>query len=312
VTKFRVIIYCLALLALNAGHVIADPIFAQTLGQATRGIGKISSGIGSWNPNPLQWRHGLKAGVSVSWLNHPEGLNMANDLPTILGGVTNDRKRPLRGAQVGFFTQFAPTRKYDLIFSASTLIPDYTEGTIVSNIGLTAQMESSQDYWNYLQCMVQRDMGAGIKALAGFRWDNTSSQIHVSNRGGSVDDFIVNLYLPFLGVKAVQGSPGSGAQLALLASPITPGSIRFHNWSKRTTDYSISDQVFEGGYMIELNGLFACRLTDSHSFSVKGSWNAVHSVTPTQAALLPGVTEIKWIYDRRAWSIGCQLEFTFN
>jgi hypothetical protein len=249
--------------------------------------------------------------VYVGWLDHRNGINMSNDLPDLLGGITNVRPRPLKGLWLGGSVRLRVADRLGCLISGGTLIPQKKAGTIVSNIGLTADFAMDEEDWYLLEGLGTYQVADRFNFLAGFRWDHTSSRLHVTRPGDSFDDFVVNAYLPIVGVEVRQGRPENEAMFRLLGFPAVPGTIVFHNWSVNNTDASTSSQSFVRGYYLEALMQYRRHMHKGCNVGAFARWNFMYSATDAQPALSPDGETIRWLFQRKSWTLGieCSLDF---
>ncbi len=251
---------------------------------------------------------------SVGWLEHSQGLTLSNDLPELLGGITNIRPSPLRGIWSSLTVSAALLDGLGLELSGATLQACESAGLITSNIGSTADIEGAGLEWSYLQSLFQWDVAGDFSVLAGVRWDHTKVRLHVTRPASSNDDFIVNGYMPLVGVQVRQESPAGYISLRVLGFPAVPGNIKFHTWSETSTYSQESDQDFSGGHCLEVDAEYGRRISGTVDASLFGRWDLLHATTSVENALVPApVRAIRWTVDRRSWTLGmgisCSLSF---
>jgi hypothetical protein len=248
---------------------------------------------------------GLSGGLYAGWLEHPQGLSLSNDLPSILGGIENIRRRPLRGIFGSLILSKDVWDNLSLELGASMLFGLPSDGLITSNIGLTADFQGDATQWSYVQSLVKWEMTPSLSILAGARWDNTQTRFHVIRPPTGNDDFTMNLFTPIMGLQAQSGVGLSEITIRAMGFPVALGNIKFHTWSEISTYSQTSDQDFNRGYLLEIQAIWNGRVTRSLDFSIYGGWNLFHGVTRVEEALVPApVADIRWVADRRSWVIG--------
>jgi hypothetical protein len=267
------------------------------------------------NPNPRIALFGGRSKsvptVYVGWLEHRNGIDMADDLPNIRGGVTNWRQRPLKGLWLSGELQW-DTRMLSLSAAAATLLPQKTSGIILSNIGLTAQFDTVEDQWSYVDVVCAYKMGPSYLLVGGFRWDHTSSRLHINRPRESYDDFIVNAFLPLVGVEARRKGSFDISRLRVVGFPFVPGDITFHTWELHRPESSRSYQNFSRGYYVEVVTEYAQRIGRHGKFGVFLRWDMMRADTGVTAALQPGSQPIRWIVDRSSWTVGTTINVAFS
>ncbi len=250
---------------------------------------------------------------SVGWLEHSQGLTLSNDLPELLGGITNIRPSALRGVWISLTISAALADRVALELSGAALLARQSGGLITSNIGSTADFEGAGLEWSYLQSLFRWDVGRDFSVLAGVRWDHTKERLHVTRPPSSNDDFIVNGYMPLVGVQVRQESPAGHISLRVLGFPAVPGNIKFHTWSETSTYSQESDQDFSGGHCLEVDAEYGRRISGTVDASLFGRWDLLHATTSVENALVPApVRAIRWTMDRRSWTLGMGISCSLN
>ncbi len=251
------------------------------------------------NINPIK--------LSVGWLEHPKGLSFNNDLPKLLGGITNVRARPLRGVMGSVTMSGKLCDRINLELTGATLFSREAGGTITSNIGLTADFEGHGAEWSYVESILEWEYSDNFSLLAGIRWDHTKARFHVIRPATSNDDFIVNAYLPVIGLQSQQPFAYGNIAMRILGSPFAPGSLKFHTWSEVTTYSQESHQEFSDGYLFEIQGEWRKNIFGSMDVSLFGKWDLFRAKTPVDNVLVPApVLDISWNMDRKSWTVGAR------
>lgn len=251
---------------------------------------------------------------SVGWLEHPKGLTLSDDLPGLLGGIVNIRQTSLKGVRSSLTMSAALLDGLTLELSGAALLARESDGLITSNIGSTADFQGDGLEWSYLQSLFQWEVAGDLSLLAGVRWDHTTVRFHVTRPSTGNDDFIVNGYMPLVGVQVRQESPAGHTSLRLLGFPAVPGNIKFHTWSETSTYSQESDQDFSGGHCMEVEAEYRRRIFGTVDASLFGRWDLFHATTSVENALVPApVRAIRWTMDRKSWTLGmgisCSLSF---
>lgn len=248
----------------------------------------------------------------VGWMEHPRGLTFSNELPTLLGGITNVRQMPLRGRWYDRSISAVFADRLRLTLSCAWLGSCKADGSIVSSIGRTADFEGDGTESWYGQGMVEWNCYGPLKLLTGFRWDHISSRLHVTRAPTGYDDFIVNGYMPLIGLRVIEGSPSDGIELKVLGFPFVPGDIRFHTWAEASQYSQESFQKFTQGHYVEILAEYRKRIFNT-DLRIFGRWDLLHASTNVERALVPApVLDIKWTFDRRSWTIGLGMAYDFN
>jgi hypothetical protein len=251
--------------------------------------------------------------VAVGWLEHGDGLTLSNDLPGLLGGISNIRPVPLRGVWTSVTTTVPIREGLGVQLSGAALLPRESGGLITSNIGSTADFDGEGLQWTYLQSLAQCDMAEGLSLLAGARWDQTQVRFHVTRPGTGNDDFIVHAYMPLVGLQVREGSPKGLISLQVLGFPAVPGTIKFHTWSETSSYSQHSSQDFVTGHYLEVQADWRCRVHESLDASLFGRWDLLHASTSVENALVPApVRAIRWNVDRRSWTVGMGIRCSLN
>ncbi len=250
--------------------------------------------------------------VYVGRLGHPRGMILSNDLPTNQNGITNVRPRPLSGIWLGAAADIRANQAVNLYIGGGALIANGTDGTITSTIGLTADFETAGDDWYYLESLAGYRTWMGLEVLAGFRWDHTASRLHVVRPGDSIDDFKINLFMPMVGLQLSRQSTEQTLKVKVAGFPAVPGSLKYHNWDRVGSASVESRQDFSYGYYAEIHAEYSRKIPGNCSVGLFGTWNVVNACTAVEAALNPGATEIRWIFDRRSWIVGGSLSIEFG
>lgn len=246
--------------------------------------------------------------LSIGWLEHPKGLSFNNDLPKLPGGITNVRQRPLRGVMGSVTMSGKLSDRFNLELTGATLFSREADGTITSNIGLTADFEGHGVEWSYVESILEWEYSNNFSLLAGLRWDHTKARFHVIRPATSNDDFIVNAYLPVFGVQAHQAFAFGNIAMRVIGSPFAPGSLKFHTWSEVTMYSQESNQDFTHGYLFEIQGEWRKNILGSMDVSLFGKWDLFRAKTLVDNALVPApVLDISWSMDRKSWTVGASV-----
>ncbi len=250
---------------------------------------------------------------SFGWLEHPNGLTLSDDLPGLLGGIVNVRQRPLRGVWISLKMSAGLLERLALELSGATLLAGESDGLITSNIGLTADFEGAGLEWFYLQSLFQWDVAGDFSFLAGVRWDHTKVRFHVTRPSAGNDDFIVNCYMPLVGLQVRRASPAGHISLRLLGFTVVPGNLKFHTWSESSTYSQESNQDFSGGHCMEIEAQYSRRVFGTIDASLFGRWDLFHASTSIEDALVPApVRAIRWTMDRKSWTLGMAISCSLN
>ena len=174
----------------------------------------------------------------------------------------------------------SPNERFGFLISGSLFLPRRSAGTWLNELHTSTFDFEIQSYnWGSVDGLAKLRMCGGVDILGGFRWDHTSTRVRYSDN--TDDDYILNAYLPLLGIQIGNNFSGGSFLVHFVGAPKVYGQLRYHFWDNQGFaefgDFGISD-----GYFMELLVDYSMRFRGNMNIGgfVKG--NSFHCKTDRQ------------------------------
>jgi hypothetical protein len=262
-----------------------------------QGLGDSWDRAGSGLAKPLS--------IYFGWLEHRQGSTWALERQQSTGTAP----WPLRGWWLGASTDVALGNRFGVLLSGSILFPQRGAGTWFTDpVATSFDFEIPQYDWLALDGLARGAICGGLDILAGFRWDHTSTRVEYSD--DTRDDYILNAYLPLIGLQIRQQYRNSCMLFRFVGAPLVRGQLRYHFWDGR--GYAeFGDFIVTGGSFAEVLADYSLKFGDGLSLGGFVRWNALR-VTTDEQSLSGSTTEpVAWVVDIRSWTVGGSLSLGF-
>ncbi len=126
---------------------------------------------------------------------------------------------PLKGLWLGATEEVVGCDGFGFLVSGSVFVPQRASGTwLRSPVPDAVPFDiPSYDWWSIDGLITSRISGS-FELLAGFRWDHTSTRVNYSDH--SDDDYILNAYLPLIGLQMNQRSCNGSLLVRFMGAPV--------------------------------------------------------------------------------------------
>ncbi|MEW6531657.1 MAG: hypothetical protein AB1473_12520 [Thermodesulfobacteriota bacterium] len=239
------------------------------------------------------------------WLDHLQGSRWALQRQESTGIAP----WPLRGWWLGASTEFPLGNRFGALLSGSIFFPQRSDGRwFTEPVDRAFDFEVPQYDWLSLDGLAKGRICRGVEILAGFRWDHTSTRVEYSD--DTRDDYVLNAYLPLIGLQIRQQYRNSCMLFRFVGTPLVRGQLRYHSWDGR--GYAeFGDFDVSGGSFAELLAEYSLKFSDGLSLGAFVKWNALRANTDVQR--LEGLTTdpVSWVVDIRSWTVGGSLSLGF-
>jgi hypothetical protein len=244
--------------------------------------------------------------VYLGWLEHSKGSTWSLQRQQSIGTAP----WPLRGFWLGASKDFALDDCFGVLISGSAFFPQRSAGTWFADpLGRSFDFEiPSYDWWS-LDGLVKSRISGNLEFLAGFRWDHTSTRVNYSDN--TVDDYILNAYVPLIGLQIYRSFSTNCLLVRFVGSPIVGGRLRYHFWN-RLGYAEFGDFDVRNGYFMEFWANYALKIKGDLNLGGFVKWNALRVETSEQG--LSGLTAepVSWVVDIRSWTLGGTLSLGFS
>jgi hypothetical protein len=247
-----------------------------------------------------------KPNLYFGWLEYSRGSNWILQRQN----MSSTASWPLKGFWLGATEEITLGDGLGLLAAGSVFFPRRSAGTWYASPATgTYDFEvPSYDWWS-LDLLAKYSVSGAFDLLAGFRWDHTSTRLKYSDN--TVDDYILNLYLPLVGAQLKQRSEAAALTVRLLLSPIVPGRIRYCFWDK--LGYAeFGDFAANSGYLLEAFADYSFRITSDLDVGGFARWNSVRVKTEERSLSGSAMDPVSWNLDIRSWTIGGMVSLGFS
>ncbi len=261
---------------------------------------------GIYDARNTSW-HGLttQARVYFGWLEHPKGSIWSLVHQDSIGTAP----WPLRGFWLGATKDFTLESGFGALVSGSVFFQQRGAGMWFEEpAGRSFDFEiPSHDWWSVDglgKCPISRD----LDFLAGFRWDHVSTRVNYSDN--TSDDYILNAYIPLIGLRIHHPSSTHCFLLRSVGFPVLGGRIRYHFWD-RLGYAEFGDFDVTSGYFLEFLADYTFNTGRDLNLGGFAKWNALR-VKTSERSLSGSTTEpVSWVVDITSWTIGGTLSLGF-
>jgi hypothetical protein len=243
--------------------------------------------------------------VYFGWTEHAKGSIWALNRQTSTGTAA----WPLRGFWLGASKDLTLGDGFGVLISGSVFFPRRSAGTWREEPGpRTFDFQIPQYDWWTLDGLAACRITGATSLLAGFRWDHTSTRVNYSDN--TFDDYVLNAYLPLIGMQLTKRSPNCSMLVRCVGSPWVGGQLKYHFWGDPATA-EFGDFRVNNSYFLEF---FAdCSMMIAGDLSVGGfvKWNYLHIKTGKQNLSGSTTEPVHWVVDVRSWTFGGTLSCAF-
>jgi hypothetical protein len=231
--------------------------------------------------------------IYLGWLEHPKGstwvIQRRND--------TGTAPWSLRGLWVSASQEVVGCDGFGFLVSGSIFVPQRASGTWFRS-PRTEKVDfniPSYDWWS-IDGLVTSRISGSFELLAGVRWDHTSTRVRFAD--DTDDDYILNAYLPLVGVQVAQRSCNGKLLVRFMGAPVAFGKLKYHYWTG--TNYSESgDFDLTKSYLVEFFADYQRAVTSNLTAGVFVKWNSL--TVKTREQHLSGSST-----DPTSWAVGIQ------
>ena len=272
--------------------------------QGLFGGGEWTSGLGL----PCSWGSGGigMPSVYVGWLESPRGSTWSLQRRDHTGTAA----WPLRGLWLGVSKEFMGCEGLGLLVSGSLFLPRHSYGTwVASPRSEDFKFEvPSYDWWS-LDALAAKRISGGCELLAGMRWDHSS--IRIGYYDNTDDDYILNAYIPLVGMQMAQRSCAGSLVVRVVGTPVVFGNLTYNFW---TGDGYNEHRNFtsNNSYFVELFAEYSRSVGGNLVAGAFAKWNAL-SVRTEDKNLRGSTTEpISWSVNIQSLVVGGSLSLGFT
>ena len=244
--------------------------------------------------------------VYFGWLEHSRGSTWALQRQTSTGTAP----WPLQGFWLGASENLTLDDGFGLLVSESIFLPQRSAGTwYQSPNSASVDFEIPSYEWWSVDGLTKSRVSGALELLAGFRWDHTSTRVKYSDH--TDDDYILNAYLPLIGIQVNQPFSSGSMLVRFVGSPVVAGRMRYDFWTH--TGYAeFGDFDVSGGSFLEFFGDYFLKVTSDLSVGGFVRWNSLH-VKTVERNLSGSTTEpVSWTIDIQSWTLGGTLSLGFS
>ena len=244
--------------------------------------------------------------VYFGWVEHSKGSVWSLHRQTSTGTAA----WPLRGFWLGASKDLTVGDSLGILLSGFVFFPKRSAGTWYEEpLTRTFDFEiPSYDWWS-IDGLAKCRIGGGADVLAGFRWDHTSTRVNYSDN--TDDDYILNAYLPLIGMQLNKRFSNCSALLRCMGSPWVGGQVKYHFWDNLGyTEFG--DFRVNNGYFLELFADCSMRIAGGLSAGGFVKWNYLHIKTDEHNLSGSATDPVYWVVDVRSWTFGANLALAFS
>ena len=255
--------------------------------------------------------------VSIGWLEHVNGLTYTGDYAPYDYRDKNSSRLSGLWLDGSFAVRVTEELAFNFLggyFFSSDPGGSYEART--RNMAFSWPFDSDSQ-WGIVEATGRYAFFHGMHAIAGFRWDHFTTWRDEVPGGPTSDrdNFVVNAYLPVLGVEAELSSSTTECSVRLLGFPSVPGYFT-HEWHRRIPlTYEYSKHGFSDGYFLEVLAQYRKRTLGTVSIGAFARFNVLHASTgqgSNHYNLSNSVPCVAWSFHRQSWTFGGSLAFDFN
>ena len=243
--------------------------------------------------------------VYFDWTEPSKGSIWALQRPTYTGTAA----WPLRGFWLGASKDISLGDGFGALISGSVFFPRRSAGTWRDEpLTRTFDFEiPSYDWWS-IDGLAKCSVAGDAEVLAGFRWDHTSTRVKYSDN--TDDDYILNAYLPLIGMQLNKRFSDCSMLLRCVGSPWVGGRLKYHFWDN--LGYAeFGDFRVNNGYFLEFFADCSMRIAGALSVGGFAKWNYLHIKSDEQSLSGSTTEPVSWAVDIRSWTFGASLACAF-
>jgi hypothetical protein len=244
--------------------------------------------------------------IYVGWLEHPQGSTWVIQRELRTGTAP----WPLKGLWLSASEEVVGCDGLGLLVAGSVFVPQRASGTwLQSPIPGAAPFDiPSYEWWSIDGLLTSRISGS-FQLLAGVRWDHTSTRVDYTDH--SDDDYILNAYLPLIGLQMNQRSFNGSLLVRFMGAPVAFGNLKYHYWA--ADGYSeAGDFGLKNSYLLEFLADYRRAVTGNLTVGGFVKWNSL-AVKTTERNLSGSSTDaVSWKVDIKSLVIGGTLSVGFS
>ncbi len=294
----------LCILVISVAVWFALPAVICAQGWPQSGAVSILLGPASLTPGPISGRcdaAGSLAGlpeVYVGRLEHGQGSTWALQ--------RTDRKGtapwPLKGYWLGATQDLGPAAGLGLLAAGGIFIPQPSAGNWYQIPTGTVDFEVPSYDWWMAEGLVRSPLNWPLVLLGGVRWDHTSTRVNFADN--TSDDYILNVYLPLIGLQLNQAFSGGSCLFRFVGTPVVLGRLKYHFWDPPRLYTEFGDFEVKGGSFVEALIDYRVKVTSELSLGGFVKWNALRINTAERSLSGSTIKQVSWEVDIRSWTFG--------
>jgi hypothetical protein len=291
---------CVVVVCLVAVCGLCPPVPAQGI----FGEGALTSGAGY----PCAWGAGgiTMPRVYVGWLEQSKGSTWTIERADRTGTAA----WPLKGLWLGATEEFTGCDGIGLLVSGSLFIPRHSSGTwLPSPQAADFNFEIPSYGWWSIDGLVTKRVSGAFELVGGLRWDHSS--IRVAYRDNTDDDYILNAYIPLVGVQVAQKSCNGSLTVRFMGTPVVLGGLKYHFWTG--DGYSESGNFApNNSYFMELFAEYSWCMGNNITAGGFAKWNSL-SIKTRESHLAGSTTEpVRWGVGIQSLVVGGSVSVGFS
>jgi hypothetical protein len=246
-----------------------------------------------------------QANVYFGWVEDSKGSVWSLQRQTSTGTAA----WPLSGFWLGARKDLVLTDDFGILISGSVFFPKRSAGTWREEPGpRTFDFEIPQYDWWSLDGMASCRVASGAEILAGFRWDHTSIRVNYSDN--TFDDYVLNAYLPLIGMQLNKRLSNCSMLLRCVGAPWVGGRVNYNFWGDPAT-VEFGDFRVNRGYFLEFFADCSMRIARDVSAGAFVKWDYLHLTTDEQSLSGSTTEPVSWAVIIRSWTFGANLACAF-
>lgn len=244
--------------------------------------------------------------MDLGWLEHPKGSTIVLKRPSTISTAS----WPLRGAWTGAFADVQLGDTWGMLFSRGAISTQRGAGTWTTTSSPNTYGFDVPGYetW-FLEGLLSRRAGRPVRLLAGVRWDHSSMRLLYSD--DTYDDYVLDGYIPVVGLQVSDPLLGVGLTMRCLVSPFVPGNFRYHYWDNR--GYAeFGSFPFSKGYFLEFLGDYNRKVAGWITMGGFVRWNTLRAQTCEKELQGLSSDPVSWDLNKQVWIVGGTLSLIFS
>lgn len=246
--------------------------------------------------------------VYFGWLEHAKGTRWASRFE--LEQSTGTAQWPLKGWWFGVCEDLTLLDGVGLVLSGSIFLPQRSAGAwFTSPLTETFDFEvPSYDWWS-ADGLARKRVSGPVALLAGFRFDHTSTRVNY--RDNTLDDYILNIYLPLVGLQIDQIFSTGSLLVRFVGTPVMYGMLRYEYWDQE--GYAeFADFRMSSGCFGEIFAEYSRKLPGDLFVGGFVRWNSLSLKTASHNLSGGSTDPVLWTVRIQSWTVGGSLSLPFS